>query len=76
MAMNLTKKQFMWLTQQGDCHIEDVFVEKGIPGIYMYTPQGNKFYPIPNDENLMLVTKKLRTHVDGTYEVLKKVVKV
>lgn len=59
---NLTKKQRIWLSQQGGRLLKDVFVEKGKMGIYL-SLSGNKkereFKRIPNDNKLILKRKKL-----------------
>lgn len=49
-----TPKQKIWLRQKGDRNSTDVEYLNGEWGIRMYTPTEWKFYPVPEDEYLVM----------------------
>jgi len=65
--MNISVKQILWLNQQGERTIFDVFVENGEMGVYKWTPFGSHrfFDTLPRDERLVLI--KMRKQRNNSY---------
>lgn len=57
--INITKKQRLWLSQQGDRKDLDVLVDKEGMFVLMYSPNGEIKIYLPKDEDLKI-------HIDNT----------
>ena len=55
--MNISYKQILWLRQMGDRTIFDVFVINKTMGVYMSSPHGLMFIPVPEDKRLVVETR-------------------